>query len=50
MGHNYVGTEHLLLALYRYPGGIAVRVLRDLGLEEDAAREAVVEALRSLRS
>jgi Clp amino terminal domain, pathogenicity island component len=50
MGHNYVGTEHLLLALYRYPGGIAVRVLRDLGLEEDAARESVVEALRSLRS
>ena len=50
MGHNYVGTEHLLLALYRYPGGIAIRVLRDLGLEEDAAREAVVEALRSLRS
>jgi Clp amino terminal domain, pathogenicity island component len=50
MGHNYVGTEHLLLALYRYPGGVAVRVLRELGLEEDAARDAVVEALALYRS
>jgi ATP-dependent Clp protease ATP-binding subunit ClpA len=50
MGHNYVGTEHLLLALYRYPGGIAVRVLHDLGLEENAARDAVVAALRSYHS
>jgi hypothetical protein len=50
MGHNYVGTEHLLLALYRYPGGVAVRVLRELGLEEDAARDAVVEALAPYRS
>jgi hypothetical protein len=50
MGHDYVGTEHLLLALYRYPGGVAVQVLRDLGLAEDAARDAVVEALRPHRS
>ena len=50
MGHNYVGTEHLLLALYRYPGGIAVRVLRDLGLEEDAAGDAVVDALHPYSS
>lgn len=48
--HAYIGTEHLLLALYRYPGGIAFRILHDLGLEEDAARDAVVEALRAHRS
>jgi ATP-dependent Clp protease ATP-binding subunit ClpA len=32
--HNYIGTEHLLLGLIREDGGVAGRVLRDLGLEQ----------------
>jgi len=31
--HNYIGTEHLLLGLIREEGGVAARVLRELGLE-----------------
>ena len=42
--HNYIGTEHLLLGLIREEGGVAARVLRELGLE--AARvEEIVERL-----
>src|SRR3972149_6846876 len=44
MRHNYIGTEHLLLGLIREEGGVAARVLRELGLE--AARvEEIVERL-----
>jgi ATP-dependent Clp protease ATP-binding subunit ClpC len=44
MHHNYIGTEHLLLGLIREEGGVAARVLRELGLE--AARvEEIVERL-----
>jgi ATP-dependent Clp protease ATP-binding subunit ClpA len=37
-GHDYVGTEHLLLALLADPGGIAGRVLQELGVAELAAQ------------
>ena len=44
MRHNYIGTEHLLLGLIRDEGGVAGRVLRELGLE--AARvQDVIERL-----
>jgi Clp amino terminal domain, pathogenicity island component len=45
LGHNYVGTEHILLAFYRFPGGVAPQVLEQHGLDGDTARAAVVEAL-----
>jgi hypothetical protein len=47
-GHNYIGTEHLLLALYRNPGDVAARVLLTLGLAEDQARAALTEKLATL--
>ena len=34
MRHNYIGTEHLLLGLLRDDGGVAGRVLRELGLDQ----------------
>jgi len=37
LGHNYVGTEHLLLAFYRDSAGIATKILLEQGLEESAA-------------
>lgn len=39
--HNYIGTEHLLLGLMREEEGVAVEVLRNLGLEIDQIRHAV---------
>jgi ATP-dependent Clp protease ATP-binding subunit ClpC len=41
MRHNYIGTEHLLLGLIREEGGVAGRVLRELGLEADRVEEMV---------
>src|SRR5512135_573359 len=38
---NVIGTEHLLLGLIQEEGGVAGRVLRDLGLEPDRVREMV---------
>jgi ATP-dependent Clp protease ATP-binding subunit ClpC len=38
---NAIGTEHLLLGLIQEDGGVAGRVLRDLGLEPDRVREIV---------
>ncbi len=39
--HNYIGTEHLLLGLIREEGGVAGRVLRELGLEPARVKEMV---------
>jgi ATP-dependent Clp protease ATP-binding subunit ClpC len=42
LGHDFIGTEHLLLALIREEDGLAGRTLRDLGVRLDAAREQVI--------
>jgi ATP-dependent Clp protease ATP-binding subunit ClpC len=39
--HNYIGTEHLLLGLIREEGGVAGRVLRDLGLDPARVKDMV---------
>ncbi len=41
MQHSYIGTEHLLLGLIREEGGVAGRVLRELGLVPRRVEEAV---------
>jgi ATP-dependent Clp protease ATP-binding subunit ClpA len=45
LGHNYVGCEHLLIALAAEPDGQAGRVLRDLGADPRATRRAVSAAI-----
>ena len=40
--HHQIGTEHLLLGLMREEGGIAGRVLRDLGLDQRRVEEIIV--------
>jgi ATP-dependent Clp protease ATP-binding subunit ClpC len=45
MRHNYIGTEHLLLALLREKEGLAAIVLRKMGLNLDKARSQVMEYL-----
>jgi hypothetical protein len=44
MGHNYVGTEHLLLGVLADPAALSVRVLAELGVTTDELRQAVIEA------
>jgi len=46
LGHNYIGTEHLLLGLYRNPESPAVPILVTAGAREDAVRAQVTELLR----
>jgi ATP-dependent Clp protease ATP-binding subunit ClpC len=41
MHHGYIGTEHLLLGLMREEGGVAGRVLRDLGVEQRRVQEMI---------
>jgi ATP-dependent Clp protease ATP-binding subunit ClpC len=41
MHHNYIGSEHLLLGLIREEGGVAGRVLRELGLDAARVKEMV---------
>jgi ATP-dependent Clp protease ATP-binding subunit ClpA len=41
LGHNYIGTEHLLLGLIREQEGIAAQVLENLGVRVEDAREQV---------
>jgi len=43
--HNYVGTEHLLLALIREGEGVAARVLNDLGADHEMVKREVMKAL-----
>ena len=42
MGHNYVGTEHLLLGLLHEGGGVATATLTTLGVGIEAARERIM--------
>ncbi|MFU0800042.1 MAG: ATP-dependent Clp protease ATP-binding subunit [Xylanivirga thermophila] len=46
LGHNYVGTEHLLLALIREGEGVGIRILKDLGIDLQMLREQVINILR----
>ncbi|MFC8534230.1 Clp protease N-terminal domain-containing protein [Streptomyces sp. NPDC057249] len=46
MGHNYVGTEHILLALLEHEDGSGV--LSGLGIDKAAAEQAIAEALSIL--
>lgn len=41
LGHNFVGTEHLLLGLIRLRQGVAVNVLKRMGLDIDSVRSGV---------
>ncbi|HVY61164.1 MAG TPA: Clp protease N-terminal domain-containing protein, partial [Planctomycetota bacterium] len=45
LGHNYIGTEHLLLGLIRENEGVAAQVLLNLGLKLEDVREEVLELL-----
>ncbi len=50
LGHNYIGTEHILLGLVRESEGVAARVLSNLGVDPDKVRREVVRMLGGGRS
>ncbi|MGI6574283.1 MAG: ATP-dependent Clp protease ATP-binding subunit [bacterium] len=43
LGHNYVGTEHLLLGLIREGEGVAAQVLHNLGADLEKARSQIIQ-------
>lgn len=45
LGHSYIGTEHLLLALIREGEGVAARVLGNAGVSLNKARQQVLQLL-----
>jgi ATP-dependent Clp protease ATP-binding subunit ClpC len=45
LGHNYIGTEHLLLGLIKENEGIAAQVLLNLGIKLEEVRDEVMEFL-----
>lgn len=47
LGHDYIGTEHLLLGIIREGEGIAVKILRNLGADLLKLRKAVEDTVRS---
>jgi len=47
LGHNYIGTEHLLLGLIREGEGVAFRVFLNMGVDLEKARAEIMELLGS---
>lgn len=45
LGHNYIGTEHILLGLIREGEGVAARVLFNLGADLEKVRNQVIQLL-----
>ena len=45
LGHNYIGTEHVLLGLIREGEGVAAQVLLNLGADLEKVRSAVIQLL-----
>ncbi|MBP1632726.1 MAG: ATPase domain protein, partial [Acidobacteria bacterium] len=50
LGHNYIGTEHILLGLIREGEGVAAQVLQKLGAELPKVRQAVIQLLSGSQS
>jgi ATP-dependent Clp protease ATP-binding subunit ClpA len=49
LGHNYIGTEHILLGLNREHEGVAVRILLDFGADAETIRNEVIRTLADPR-
>ena len=49
LGHNYIGTEHILLGLIREGEGVAAQVLVKLGADSQRVRQQVIQLLSGTR-
>ncbi len=45
LGHDYIGTEHILLGLLREGDGVAAQVLVGLGADLNRARQQVIQLI-----
>jgi ATP-dependent Clp protease ATP-binding subunit ClpC len=45
LGHNYIGTEHILLGLIRESEGVEARIMSDLEVDADCVRQEVMRVL-----
>src|SRR5881392_2357394 len=50
LGHNYIGTEHILLGLVRENQGVAARILLDFDADAELVREATIDMLGGRRT
>ena len=50
LGHNYIGTEHILLGLIREGDGVAAQVLVKLGADLNRVRQQVIQLLHGYQS
>jgi ATP-dependent Clp protease ATP-binding subunit ClpC len=50
LGHNYIGTEHILLGLIREGEGVAAQVLVKLGADLNRVRQQVIQLLSATRA
>ena len=50
LGHNYIGTEHILLGLIREGEGVAAQVLQKLGAELQKVRQTVIQLLSGVQT
>ena len=50
LGHNYIGTEHMLLGLVREGEGVAAQVLVSLGADLPRVRQQVIQLLSGYQS
>ena len=50
LGHNYVGTEHILLGLLEAPDETGAKVLTDLGVSKDGVENWTLKALEALNA
>ena len=46
LGHDYIGTEHLLLGLIREGEGVAVKVLKNLGVELEKLKRTIEDMVK----
>ena len=49
LGHNYIGTEHLLLGVSRIEAGLAAIILREGGVDDDALRTKLMAKLTAVQ-
>lgn len=47
LGHDYIGTEHLLLGLVKEGQGVAVAVLANMGIQIDALKKSIEDAVQT---
>ncbi|MFN5113257.1 MAG: Clp protease N-terminal domain-containing protein, partial [Ignavibacteria bacterium] len=47
LGHDYIGTEHLLLGIIREGEGIAVKILRNVGVDLFKLKKSIEDTIRT---